>query len=79
MNQEQNENLVLIKQVFTGLNQIRGMEIGNQANGGDQYLIAGAANGTEGVAIFRRTKQGRDLELVTRNQDIPTRTSFIWL
>ena len=76
---QKNEGLVLIKQVFTGLNQVRGMEIGNQANGGDQYLIAGAANGTEGVAIFRRTEQGRNLELVVRNKDIPTRTSFVWL
>ena len=76
---QQNEGLVLIKQVFTGLSQIRGMEIGNRANGGDRYLIAGAASGTEGVAIFRRTEQGRNLELVVRNQDVPTRTGFVWV
>ena len=80
MNQGQkNEGLVLIKQIFTGLSQVRGMEIGNRANGGDRFLIAGAASGTGGVAIFRRTEQGRNLELVVRNQDIPTRTSFIWV
>ena len=80
MNQGQhNEGLVLINQVFTGLNQIRGMEIGNQANGGDKYLIAGGSNGKGGVVIFRRTEQGKNLELVVRNQDIPTRTSFVWV
>lgn len=73
-----NEDLVLIKQVFTGLDQIRGMEIGNQANGGDQYLIAGAFSGEGGVAIFQRTDQGRDLKFVVRNSKIP-RTSFVWL
>ena len=76
---KKNEGLVLIKQVFTGLNQIRGMEIGNPANGGDQYLIAGAASGKGGVAIFRRTEGGRNLELVVRNLDVPTRTAFVWV
>jgi 6-phosphogluconolactonase (cycloisomerase 2 family) len=76
---QQNESLVLINQVFTGLNQIRGMEIGNVENGGEEYLMAGAASGTGGVAVFRRTEEGQNLELVVRNQDIPTRTSFVWL
>jgi hypothetical protein len=76
---QQNESLVLINQVFTGLDQIRGMEFGNDDNGGEQYLMAGAASGTAGVAIFRRTEGGRNLELVARNLDIPTRTSFVWL
>jgi len=75
---QKNEGLVLINQVFTGLNQIRGMEIGNKANGGDKYLMAGAFDGTGGVVIFRRTEQGKNLEFVVRNQDIPTRTSFVW-
>ena len=76
---QKNEGLVLINQVFTGLNQIRGMEIGNVDNGGEEYLIAGAFSGTGGVAVFRRTEGGQNLELVVRNQDIPTRTSFVWL
>jgi len=76
---QQNESLVLRNQVFTGLNQIRGMEIGNADNGGDEYLMAGAFSGTEGVAIFQRTEGGQNLELVVRNMDIPTRTSFVWL
>ena len=63
---QQNESLILINQVFTGLNQIRGMEIGN---GGEEYLMAGAASGK---GVFRRTEEGRNLELVVRYQDIPT-------
>ena len=76
---QRNEGLVLINQVFTGLNQIRGMEIGNVENGGEQYLMAGAAAGTGGVAVFRRTNEGQNLELVARNKDISNRTSFVWL
>lgn len=76
---QSNEGLVLIKQVFTGLDEIRGMEFGNAANGGEEYLMAGAFAGTGGVVVFRRTEEGRNLELVVRNQDVPTRTSFVWL
>ena len=76
---QKNESLVLINQVFTGLNQIRGMKIGNEDNGGEQYLMAGAASGKGGVAVFRRTEEGRNLKLVVRNLDISTRTSFVWL
>jgi 6-phosphogluconolactonase (cycloisomerase 2 family) len=72
------ESLVLQNQIFTGLYQIRGMEIGNSENGGDQYLIAGAAFGVGGVAIFRRTEGGKNLELVARNQEVLTRTTFVW-
>ena len=73
------EGLVLINQVFTELDQIRGMEIGNKDNGGEEYLIAGGFAGTGGVAVYRRTEEGRNLEFVARNTDIPTRTSFVWL
>lgn len=73
------EGLILIDQVFTGLNQIRGMEIGNDDNGGEAYLIAGGCAGFGGVAIYQRTDGGRNLTLVARNTDIPTRTSFAWL
>jgi hypothetical protein len=76
---QHNEDLILKNQVFTGLSQIRGMEIGNPANGGDQYLIAGAASGKGGVAIFRRTEGGKNLERVVGNNDVPTRTAFVWV
>lgn len=73
-----NEGLVLINQVFTGLDQIRGMEFGSEENGGEEFLMAGGVAGTGGVIVLRRTEEGRNLEIVARNQDIPTRTSFVW-
>ncbi|KAF8811111.1 putative isomerase YbhE [Phlegmacium glaucopus] len=74
-----NEGLVLINQVFTGLNQIRGMEFGSAENGGEEFLMAGGVVGTGGVIVLRRTEEGRNLTIVARNQDISTRTSFVWL
>lgn len=55
------------------------MQFGNADNGGEEYLIAGAASGSGGVAVFRRTEGGRNLELIARNTDVPTATSFSWL
>ncbi|KAJ7176736.1 Lactonase, 7-bladed beta-propeller-domain-containing protein [Mycena filopes] len=69
------ERLQLVAQVFTGLDQIRGMEFGGE---GDEYLIAGGVAGTAGVVIYRRVDGGRGLQEVVRNTDIPTRTSFVW-
>jgi 6-phosphogluconolactonase (cycloisomerase 2 family) len=74
-----NVGLTLITHVYTGLDQIRGMEFGLATNGGDEYLIAGGCAGSGGVVIFRRTDGGRGLEEVVRNTDVPTRTSFVWL
>jgi hypothetical protein len=71
--------LTLVAQVYTGLNQIRGMEIGNAENGGEAYLIAGGVAGTAGVVVFRRTDGGKGLKEVARNTDIPTRSTFVWL
>lgn len=73
------EGLQLVQQVFTGLDQIRGMEFGRESNGGDEFLIAGGVAGSAGVVIYRRVEGGRNLEEVVRNLDIPTRTSFVWL
>ncbi|EAU86751.1 hypothetical protein CC1G_06512 [Coprinopsis cinerea okayama7 len=72
------EGLRLVKQVFTGLHQIRGMEFGPAENGGDEYLIAGASEGSGGVVVFQRTKGGRDLKIVAKNDEVGTRTSFVW-
>ncbi|KAG7095223.1 hypothetical protein E1B28_005998 [Marasmius oreades] len=74
-----NEGLRLIKQIFTGLSQVRGMEIGRQTNGGDKYLVASGVAGTGGTVVFERIDGGADLKEVARNKDIPTRTSFIWI
>ena len=75
------EGLKLVNQVFTGLDQIRGMEIGpaGDKRGGEEYLVAAGFAGTAGVLVFRRTEGGRNLELVAKNLEIPTRTSFVWL
>ncbi|KAF8347450.1 Lactonase, 7-bladed beta-propeller-domain-containing protein [Amanita rubescens] len=73
---ESNEGLQLIQQVYTGLDQIRGMEFGP---GPCEFLAASGVQGSAGVIILRRTDQGRNLEIVARNLDVPTRTSFVWL
>ncbi|KAF9269841.1 putative isomerase YbhE [Marasmius fiardii PR-910] len=70
-----NEGLRLVKQVFTGLSQVRGMEIG----GSGKYLIAAGVAGEGGTVVFERVDEGKDLKEVARNKDIPTRTTFIWL
>ncbi|KAF7339207.1 hypothetical protein MVEN_01998100 [Mycena venus] len=69
------ERLQLVTQVFTGLDQIRGMEFGAAD---DEYLIAGGVAGTAGVVVYKRADGGRELQEVVRNTDIPTRTSFVW-
>ncbi|KAF8178919.1 Lactonase, 7-bladed beta-propeller-domain-containing protein [Pholiota molesta] len=43
------------------------------------FLVAGGFAGTAGVIVLRRTEGGSNLEIVARNLDIPTRTSFVWL
>lgn len=70
------EGLQLVQQVYTGLNQIRGMEFGPPPH---EYLVASGFEGSAGVVILRRTEQGRNMEIVARNVEIPTRTSFVWL
>ncbi|KAF5309860.1 hypothetical protein D9619_010500 [Psilocybe cf. subviscida] len=74
-----NEGLRLVRQVFTGLSQIRGMEFGKAENGGDEFLIASGVSGSAGVIVLRRTEGGSNLEIVAKNLDIPERSSFIWL
>ena len=76
---DQESALTLVAQVYTGLDQIRGMEVGRGENGGDVYLIAGGVAGSGGVVIFKRTQGGRGLEEVARNKDVLTRSTFAWL
>lgn len=71
-------SLTLLSQVFTGLKQIRSMALGRVADGGDEFLVAGA-NVDGGVAIFQRTDGGRNLSVVARNTDIANRTSFVFV
>ncbi|KAF5340318.1 hypothetical protein D9611_007804 [Ephemerocybe angulata] len=73
------EALKLVKQVYTGLNQIRGVSIGPPEDGGDEYLLASGQTGQAGVVVFQRVDGGRDLKPVVANQEIPNRTTFVWL
>lgn len=66
----------LVGDVFTGLDQIRGMRFFGD---GDRYLIAGGVAGTAGVKVYERTGDGGNLTFVAENTDVPTRTSFVWL
>ncbi|OBZ78153.1 hypothetical protein A0H81_01940 [Grifola frondosa] len=68
--------LKLLKYVYTGLDQIRGMQLGGPQK---EFLIASGVAGDAGVIMLRRTEGGADLELLTGNLDVPTRTSFVWL
>ena len=72
------EGLVLVKQVFMGLSQIRGMQFGEKKRG-EAFLVAGGVAGDAGVVVLKRIDQGRDLEVVARNREVPTRTTFVWL
>jgi len=73
------ERLQLVNQVYTGLHQIRGMKFGSSSKGAEEFLVAAGAAGDAGVIMLRRTEGGRNMEIVARNLDIPTRTTFVWL
>ncbi|KAF9044469.1 Lactonase, 7-bladed beta-propeller-domain-containing protein [Panaeolus papilionaceus] len=76
---QSNEGLKLVNQVYTGLNQVRGMAFGNADQGGEEFLVASGVAGSGGVIVLRRTDSGRNLEIVARNTDVLTRSSFVWL
>ncbi|KAJ2933373.1 hypothetical protein H1R20_g3724, partial [Candolleomyces eurysporus] len=76
----EDEELKLVKQVFTGLNQIRVLSVGPAGeDGGDEFILASGQTGQGGVVVFQRVDGGKDLKEIVRNRDIPNRTSFIWL
>ena len=68
--------LELVTHIFTGLDQIRGMEFGGPES---EFLIASGNGGSTGTIVIKRTEGGKNLELLARNLEIPTRTSFVWL
>jgi len=73
------EKLQLVNQVYTGLDQIRGMKFGPSSKGAEEFLVAAGAAGDAGAIVLRRTEGGRNMKIVARNLDIPTRTTFVWL
>lgn len=68
--------LEFVTHVYTGLDQVRTMEFGGEDS---EYLVAGGVAGDGSVAVFRRVHEGRNLEEVVRNIDLPVRVSFVWL
>ncbi|EJF63677.1 putative isomerase YbhE [Dichomitus squalens LYAD-421 SS1] len=69
--------LALVKHVFTGLDQIRGMQLSGGPE--NEYVVAAGVAGSAGTVVLRRTNGGADLEIVATNTDVPTRSSFVWL
>lgn len=67
--------LELVNQVYTGLQQVRGMELGGES---DEFLVAGGVVGSGGVVVFKRVDGGRNLVEVVRNTEVQTATSFVW-
>lgn len=68
--------LKLVKQVYTGLQQIRGMQLGGPEK---EFLIAAGVAGSAGTMVFKRINGGADLQLVAQNTEIAQRSSFVWL
>lgn len=73
-----NEELTLVNQVFTGLQQIRSMAFSDDG----VYLVAGGSKdggSAGGVKVFQRIDGGKGLKEVAKNGDIDTRTGFVWV
>ncbi|KAJ7225180.1 putative isomerase YbhE [Mycena rebaudengoi] len=71
------QDLRLVRQVYTGLEQIRGMEIG-PGDTGEEYLIAlGAVSG--GMVVYKRTEGGAALEAIARNATAVPRTTLVFV
>ncbi|THH03776.1 hypothetical protein EW145_g6014 [Phellinidium pouzarii] len=68
--------LELLDYVYTGLDQIRGMQFFGEE---DRYLIASGVAGDAGVLVYERTGNGGNLTLLAQNTEVPTRTSFVWV
>ncbi|KAF8180753.1 hypothetical protein K438DRAFT_1841762 [Mycena galopus ATCC 62051] len=67
--------LRLVNQVFTGLVEIRGMNLG-LGDTGEEYLVAlGAVSG--GMVVYKRTAGSTDLVEVARNSSAVPRTSLM--
>ncbi|KAF7354367.1 Isomerase YbhE [Mycena venus] len=69
------QGLNVVRQVFTGLVNIRGMEFGIGPVG-EEYLVAlGAVSG--GMVVYKRTDGGADLVEVARNASAVARTTLV--
>ena len=68
--------LKLVNHTFTGLVNLRGMEIGGPD---DRYLVTSGMSQSGGVVVYERTNGGANLVEVARNTQIPHLATFIWL
>ncbi|KIP09338.1 hypothetical protein PHLGIDRAFT_22966 [Phlebiopsis gigantea 11061_1 CR5-6] len=68
--------LKLVNQIYTGLDQIRGMQLGGPDN---EYLIAAGVAGSAGTIVFERVGNGTNLKQVVQNTEVAQRSGFVWL
>jgi hypothetical protein len=70
--------LKLVDQVYTGLNQLRGMALFGEDN---QYIVVGGLVGDGGVVVYERTDGGRSLVERARTNDTDAlgRSTFVWV
>ncbi|KZV87969.1 putative isomerase YbhE [Exidia glandulosa HHB12029] len=67
-------HLTLVKQVFTGLQVVRGMTMSPDGT----FIIAGGQQ-AGGVVVFQRVNGGSDLQVVASNAGAPATTTFVWI
>lgn len=74
-----NETLELIAEVYTGLEELRGVEYGFDIwKGGEKYIVAlGAQSG--GMVVFERVDGGRGLKEVARDDTVVPRSTLLML
>ncbi|KAJ3554002.1 hypothetical protein NM688_g3325 [Phlebia brevispora] len=68
--------LKLVQQVYTGLDQIRGMQLGGPEK---EFLIAAGVAGDAGTIMLKRVDGGANLQIIAQNTEIAQRSSFVWL
>lgn len=68
--------LRLLTQFYTGLDQIRGMQLGGPEK---EFLIAAGVAGDAGTIVMKRVEGGSNLEIIAQNTEIAQRSSFVWL
>lgn len=69
-----NGSFSLVRQVHTGLRDLRGFIIDPSG----RYLVAGG-NVAGGVKVFERIHGGTDLIQVAASEEVPTASTFLWL
>ncbi|KAF8511462.1 Lactonase, 7-bladed beta-propeller-domain-containing protein [Gautieria morchelliformis] len=69
-----NGSFSLVRQVHTGLQQLRGFIVDPSG----RYLVAGG-NVAGGVKVFERIHGGTDLVQVAASEEVPTASTFVWL